>query len=347
MRRRSSLVTAGGIALCLVLLIVFPPAGQQLHNGPNEQEKPITPPYETKPTSPDRSSFKLIEPVATTDSTITPPVDTVSSPPEAKPVSKPFTIEPMVVFEEPEQPMHAEKQPPDVTAPQPGATDSPSTGKRPRVAIIIDDMGYHALLGEKLLALPLNLTFSFLPNAPFTTSQAAAAIGLGREVLVHLPMEPRSTNWYPDQNALFVKDSALDIRRKTLVMLAAIPQATGANNHMGSRLTEDEEAMEVVTQTLKERNLFFIDSFTSARSIGSTMAERFGVPTARREIFLDNVQESRQICRRLEELTAIAQRKGSAIGIGHPYAATLQALIECEAQMLETVDLVNAGQLVQ
>lgn len=306
-----------------------------------------------------RSQEASVEKKETTDRPAPPTVQTTSPgaspasiptalPPAPSPANNPITIEPMVVFEEPYQPALEEK--PAAPEPVPAGKEPaiPGVGRqRPRVAIIVDDMGHHQRLGEKLLALDLPVTYSFLPDAPFTVEQAQAAVDKGREVLVHLPMEPKDASWHPGDGALYLKDSADVLRRKTLTMLAAVPQAVGANNHMGSRLTEDGEAMEVVLQTLKERAFFFIDSYTSARSTGLAIAERLGVPAARREVFLDNVQEPRQICRRMEELATVAKQRGWAIGIGHPYPATLQALDECKEQLLRAVDLVRASQLVR
>ena len=327
MRRCSFPLTTVIIAISLLLLIAFPLPGQQQSPSGNDP----------------RMSRTEEVPSGGTDTGI----DGKNTFPLAPtPVHYPITIEPMVVFEEPDSQTISERVIPESTAPQPDNSFPQSTDHRPRVAIIIDDMGNHASLGDKLLALDFNLTYSFLPHAPFTARQAVVAAERGREVLVHLPMEPKEIRWSSDDIVLQIRDSQEDIRRKTLAMLAAVPQAKGANNHMGSRLTEDAEAMRMVIETLKEQNFFFIDSYTSARSKGLITAKQLGVPTARRAVFLDNVQEPRQICRRLEELVAVARQQGGAIGIGHPYEATLQALTECKTHLLESVDLVKAGQMV-
>lgn len=341
---RSSRKTSGFVVVCILLLAALSVTGCQSQEAPIEKKETATQPIAPTPSGATSTS------ALPTTSEAAPEANTPAVAPhlDPSPANSPITIEPMVVFEEP-YPSAPEEKPPTPEPASPGKDVATlGIGKhRPRVAIIIDDMGHHQRLGEKLLALDLNLTFSFLPDAPFAVEQAEAAVHKGREVLVHLPMEPKDPRWHPGDGALYVKDSPDALRRKTLAMLAAVPLAVGANNHMGSRLTEDGEAMGVVLQTLKERSLFFIDSYTSACSKGLATAEQLGVPAARREVFLDNVQEPRQICRRLEELATVAKQRGWAIGIGHPYPATLQALDECDEQLLRTVDLVRAGQLVQ
>lgn len=342
-RYRSSRKTSGFIVGCILLLAALPVTGCRSQEASVEKKETVAQPVDHAPSGPTSASAFQTTSDAVPEASIP-----AAAPLDPAPAKSPITIEPMVVFEEPYQPTPEEKPAPP--EPAPPEKDALATGvgkQRPRVAIIIDDMGHHQRLGEKLLALDLNLTYSFLPDAPFAMEQAQAAVHKGREVLVHLPMEPKDPRWHPGDGALYVKDSPDALRRKTLAMLAAVPLAVGANNHMGSRLTEDGEAMRVVLQTLKERSLFFIDSYTSDRSKGLAAAEHLGVPAARREVFLDNVQEPRQICRRMEELVTVAKQRGGAIGIGHPYAATLQALDECDEQLLRAVDLVRAGQLVR
>ncbi|WP_051305786.1 divergent polysaccharide deacetylase family protein [Desulfogranum mediterraneum] len=251
-----------------------------------------------------------------------------------------------IIFEEPDPPAHPE------LAAAGGEQAPPAAGQehpqsRAKAAIIIDDMGYHRRVGEELLALELNLTFSFLPHAPFTPEQEQRAYELGRDILVHLPMEAKDRKWNPGKGALLLKDSDQLLKEKTGQLLTLVPHATGANNHMGSRFTEDRAAMRAVLQVLAGGELFFVDSFTTADSTGMSEARQLGIPTARRHVFLDNVQDPDKICLQLETLTELARKEGSAIGIGHPYPATLRALSRCNQDLLAAVDLVGVHQLVQ
>jgi len=112
---------------------------------------------------------------------------------------------PDIVFEEPSSGGKA----PSVHLPEPeDCLGPPDQGELPRIAIIIDDMGHHHDIGGELLNLDLNLTYSFLPHAPFTREQATLAWERGRDILVHMPMEPRDAMWDPGPGAVYLADSA-------------------------------------------------------------------------------------------------------------------------------------------
>jgi len=218
---------------------------------------------------------------------------------------------------------------------------------RPLVALIVDDMGEQRQLGMQFLQLETNLSFSFLPFAPFTAELAEQAHRGGHDVLVHLPMEPKDSTLHLEEQTLLVQDSPERIKRKTVTALAATPHALGANNHMGSRFCEHGEKMRVVIETLKARSLFFVDSYTSAGSQGLSTARQLHLLTARRDLFLDNVKDAAAICAQLHLLADLARRQGQAIGIGHPNQAMLAGLTECGPAAFRSIDLVGVHRLVR
>ena len=207
-------------------------------------------------------------------------------------------------------------------------------------------MGFQKQIGQKLLDLPLNLTFSFLPYAPYTQKLEILAYEKGRDILLHLPMEPHDKNWNPGPSALYLTTSRIKLAKTIDNYLKQVPHAIGANNHMGSRFTENRRAMRNVLHILQQRGMFFIDSFTTAKTVGMSEAITMGIPTARRNIFLDNVHTRKNVCHQLEELIAFAKKDGTAIGIGHPNPATLSALTQCGKQLLNEVKLVSAHELI-
>lgn len=229
--------------------------------------------------------------------------------------------------------------------PLPQATER--SKHRPRVAIIIDDMGYNLDIGRQLLQLDLALSFSFLPAAPYTGELARQAQAGGRSILVHLPMEPKTWQGNEEQQTLRVGENKEVMQEQLKGMLAAVPAAVGANNHMGSRFTEDRQGMLLVLAQLQSRSMFYIDSFTSAASVGEITAQRMGLPTARRTVFLDNQQQVGTICRQLGLLAAQARAEGQAIAIGHPNRTMVEALTSCAAERLSGVQLVGAEALVR
>lgn len=197
----------------------------------------------------------------------------------------------------------------------------------PLLTVIMDDLGRSTATAEALLALPEAVTFAILPDEPKAVRVAEMAHAAGHEVMLHVPMEPHG---YPAANpgdeALFVKYSDSEIRTRFDTLLARIPYVAGANNHMGSRFTEDARALAPVMQTLREKGLFFIDSITTGKSMVTEAAHRAGVATLNRDVFLDNVAEVEAIRREIRRLVNKARTLGMAIGICHPYPETLEAL---------------------
>jgi uncharacterized protein len=241
----------------------------------------------------------------------------------------------------------------------PGAADS-SVGRTgaefksypesnlPRVAIVIDDMGYERQAGERLLALDLDLTFSFLPHAPHTRNLSRLAREIGRDVLLHLPMEPIDTaRWDPGPGALYLSMPIEDLRRNLQDNLAAVPMAIGVNNHMGSRFTANPQAMATVMSILRPQDLFFLDSLTTADSTGYHVAREFGMRAIRRDIFLDNDRAVELIERQIAALIRLAGKQGSAVAIAHPHAGTVAALMSSQEQLRTVVEVVGIQNLVQ
>lgn len=202
-----------------------------------------------------------------------------------------------------------------------------AAGRGGVVAIIIDDMGKRLQEARSLADIGVPLTFSIIPGLPKDRQVAAEAEQRGIELLIHMPMEPKG---YPakrlEENGLLLGQSDEEIRARVGKYLEALPQAVGANNHMGSNFTENREKMAVVLNILKSRGLFFIDSKTSPASIGYDLAEEMGVRSASRNVFLDNIQQADYISKQLSQAVDIARKRGSAIAICHPHPVTIQTL---------------------
>ncbi len=217
------------------------------------------------------------------------------------------------------------------------------------VAIIIDDMGANLQEINALTAIDAPLTFSVIPGLAKSREVAETAHDKGREVMIHMPMEPQD---YPkrrlEKNGLLLSESDDEIESQVKDYMKVVPYAVGANNHMGSRFTEDEGKMRDVLQILKGKGMFFIDSMTTPRSVGKRLAGEMGIRTAARNVFLDNVQDVAAITRQIDELAKLAVKHGSAIGICHPHKATIQALAaELPVLKKEGITFVYVSRLVR
>lgn len=217
------------------------------------------------------------------------------------------------------------------------------------LAVIIDDMGKGLSEARALMDIGVPLTFAIIPGLPKVRRVAEEARQRGIEVIVHLPMEPKG---YPERrleaNGLLLSQSDDEIAGRVNSYLNEIPQAVGANNHMGSGFTEHRQKMAVVMGVLKERGLFFVDSKTSPVSVGDTVAREARVRAAVRNVFLDNIQESGYITKQLRQAASIARKRGSAIAICHPHPATIQTLaVELPRLRDEGITFVPVSMLVK
>jgi len=254
------------------------------------------------------------------------------------------SIKSAIVFEEPNPPEPVELvvERPDIQEP-----DLPTVAiSLPRVAIIIDDMGHHELLGEELLALPIELTYSFLPFAPHTRKLEGLAYRAGKTVLLHLPLQPKGNKWDPGPGALKIEDLVEVQKSKFEKCLEEVPHAVGVNNHMGSLYTENQLAMTRLIWEIGDRALFFVDSYTSSKSVGLPIAQRLNVESARRHVFLDNILDKKKICVQLDKLIHIAERNGVGIGIAHPHRETVEALNSCGEDYKTRVQYVSIENVV-
>ncbi|MDZ7268475.1 MAG: divergent polysaccharide deacetylase family protein [candidate division KSB1 bacterium] len=217
--------------------------------------------------------------------------------------------------------------PQPVTSPQPMRRSG-------KIALIIDDFGYQnqqAVAG--FINLPFPITYAVIPGLPHSEAIARYLHRRGKAVIIHMPMEalerPVERNGYE----LLVDLPEKEIRRRVRQALRAVPHAEGMNNHMGSRATTNQKLLTALFAELKNTGLFFIDSRTNNASRAFALAGQSGIATALNDTFLDNIEDVTHIAQKLALLADLAAQHGHAIGIGHPYPATLQVLREMVPQL--------------
>ncbi|MFT5083268.1 MAG: polysaccharide deacetylase 2 family uncharacterized protein YibQ [Lentisphaeria bacterium] len=194
----------------------------------------------------------------------------------------------------------------------------------PIVSIIIDDLGYAFTPAEQLLAMPYDLTLAIIPFTPYGARIANLANLNQREVMLHAPMETLGARkWEDGLTSDMIEES---FTQRLLEMLLDIPHVAGINNHGGSRLTQETDKMDWTMTVLAQKQLYFVDSRTTAASVTLGAALKADVRFSKRDIFLDNDKSLTAILSQIDKLRAIAHETGSAIAIGHPYPTTLQAL---------------------
>ncbi len=202
---------------------------------------------------------------------------------------------------------------------------APEAGSRPRIALVIDDLGRSLRDIETLLGLGVPLTYSVLPFEVRTAEVVTELNHRGVELLCHLPMEAKG-GANPGPGALLLSMSPNELAGATRRALAAVPGAVGVNNHMGSGLLANRDAIAAVLAVVAEHRLFFLDSRTSADTVGYSLARQLGLPAGERQVFLDTQRDRAFIQGQFDQLRDIARRRGGAIAIAHPYPETLEIL---------------------
>jgi hypothetical protein len=240
--------------------------------------------------------------------------------------------------------------PPSSQAPIPEEAKPPGGDEihRGKVAIVIDDMGYDRKTFHALMDLGVPLTFSILPGLKYSSAIATEAKKRSYEIMLHIPMEPEDPAQDPGQGAIRKGMSLDEVRLQTRRDLQAVPFVAGVNNHMGSRVTQDKEAMSAVLEEVRKDGLYFLDSKTSPHSVAYQVAKSMGIPAAERQVFLDDDPDLRQIHQQMDHLEKIAAKRGEAIAIGHPRPHTLQVLKErIPALRKKGYELVFLSELVE
>jgi hypothetical protein len=217
-----------------------------------------------------------------------------------------------------------------------------------RVAIIIDDLGNSLDLGREAVALPAAVTYSVLPMRTYSRRIAELAHLEGKEVMLHLPMQAMARRWLGPAG-LHDRMEQADVAAALELSLDGVPHVAGVNNHMGSRLTQQPQAMRWLMESLQcAGDLYFVDSRTDVRTVARHVAREVGLPNAERDVFLDNEINAEYVRAQFDRLIRHARRHGSAIGIGHPHPETLAALAQLLPQLADQgVEVVPVSQLVE
>ena len=224
-----------------------------------------------------------------------------------------------------------------------------AAAEMPRIAIIIDDLGYHQANGKRALALPGPVAFSFLPGAPRARALAEQAHALGKEVLLHLPLQALASDGPREPVEIDYDMSRARVAAVFDEALLSVPHVIGVNSHRGSLLTRHPGHMQWLLEEIQKReNLFFLDSYTHHESVALQIAEEVGVNATRRDVFLDPDREPATVAREFKRMKQLARERGRVVAIGHPYPATLD-LLERELPRLleEGFELVSVSEMLQ
>ena len=198
--------------------------------------------------------------------------------------------------------------------------------QRPKIVVVIDDLGLKHFNSKRAAMLPGPLTMAYLPYADDLPEQTKFAKAHGHELMVHMPMQPLRDTADPGPNVLLTVLKKAELMKRIQKNLSAFDGYVGINNHMGSAFTQDQKGLEILMAELQKRDILYLDSRTSATSIAEPTARRYNVATTGRDVFLDHVISEEFITGALQRAEDHALKHGSVIAIGHPHDLTLDAL---------------------
>lgn len=204
------------------------------------------------------------------------------------------------------------------------------------IVLVIDDFGYrNDNISDGFLNLGIPITCAIIPGHTASKKFAEKAVSYGKEVIIHMPMESENYSPGEDEYKLLTSMTSELLENKLIQAFESLPEAIGMNNHQGSKATSDSKTMTVLASVLKDRGKYFIDSRTSSLTIGEKTMISFGVPTARRNIFLDNNNDLDKIEEQINKLANSAKKNGVAVGLGHARKNTLSVIEKVVPDLLD------------
>ena len=281
----------------------------------------------------------------------------IFAPPKEAPMPAPVQVAlpeaPQIPLPPPPAPVEHIRQyeeaigPPLYVPPVPKPVIRHTTNGKVQIALVLDDCGISNTQTGPTIDLPKEITLSFLPYGRATPGMSKRAIEAGHDVMLHMPMQPVGHD-DPGPNPITPRLAPEIIKERIDSALADVPGAVGMNNHMGSAATADGATMAAVMQDLKDKDIFFLDSYTSAKSQAYAAAVEAGIRTTRRDVFLDDTISAEAITAQLDRLEKVAAKQGAAIAIGHPHPLTMELLKNWLATLPEKgIELIRVKDLAR
>lgn len=223
--------------------------------------------------------------------------------------------------------------------------------EKPVLSLVIDDLGYSFENAREALNLPGQHSFAIIPNTTYGRKIADFAHQNGHEVILHMPMQSAVDTPIEDF-ALHEQMSETEITDNVQQMLSNIPHISGINNHMGSHLTKHGYIMRPIMEEIKaslinQSPLYFLDSRTTPQSKAYEQALLAGVPTLKRDVFLDyNHANEESILFQFQRWMKKSREKGYSVAIGHPHQSTLTVLQKLIPENEDKFHFMSLSQLI-
>ena len=232
----------------------------------------------------------------------------------------------------------------------PGFATTAIGDRHPVLSLVIDDIGYSLSQGQAAIKLEGDHTYAIIPGASNSRKLARLARKMGKEIILHLPLQASRLTAPSEPNALNESMDEDQLSRNMVSMLSEIPGIRGINNHMGSHLTEIDYFMRSIMDSIRNHSpkLYFLDSRTTPRSVAYTEAVNSGLDSISRDVFLDNQHTNIESIRLQYQIwLEKARQRGSAVAIGHPHQTTIEFLRENLPQAAKNFRIMSVSKLIE
>ena len=217
---------------------------------------------------------------------------------------------------------------------------------QPRVAIFVSGMGMDAGATRTAIeTMPAAVSLAFLPYGTQVAASVGAAKAAGHEVLLQLPMR-NERGGSPGPHALR-QDAPAELLKGDLAWLMdRFSGYDGVANLLGAPVTADIGAMTLVLKAVGAQHLYYLDDGTSRRSVADSLAPDLNVEAVKTDLVLDATSDPAVVRANLDQLVAIAKRKGRAIGMASGLPEHLGTIARFAAELAgKGVVLVSVGAL--
>jgi len=131
---------------------------------------------------------------------------------------------------------------------------------------------------------------------------------------------------------------------------ASVPNAEGINNHMGSQLSSNREAMDKFMSLLNKfkNKKYFLDSRTSRQSKAYYYAKKYAIKTTNNNVFLDSYLRVSYLEQQFKIAVRTAKQSGSVVAICHVNrTVTRKNLERLMTKYADQVEYTNIAKIIE
>lgn len=198
----------------------------------------------------------------------------------------------------------------------------------PKIALMVTDIGLNSRSSNAAIDnLPGQVDLAYSPYGRNLQDWMDRGRAKGHEGFLMIPTEP--VNYPandPGPHTLITDLNPRDNLLRLDWVLSQVAGYVGVINHMGSKFTTSEEALNPIMTDLQSRGLMFVDARSSRYSMAARIARTLNMPRAINDRYIDNVITADEIQSQLRELEITANTFGVALGLARATPLTIDQI---------------------